>query len=131
VNTILGLALDEQTLKPCLSRGAGGLSGPALKPIALAAVYSCYAATGLPIVGMGGISSGRDALEFVAAGAAGVALGTILFSDPGAPDRVRAELSSEIANLAVGEIDNAIGLAHAEQPAPSEPAERLAALSVQ
>ncbi|HKA26088.1 MAG TPA: dihydroorotate dehydrogenase [Gaiellaceae bacterium] len=131
VNTILGLALDEQTLKPRLSRGAGGLSGPALKPIALAAVYSCYAATGLPIVGMGGISSGRDALEFVAAGAAGVALGTILFSDPGAPDRVRAELSSEIAKLAVGEIDNAIGLAHAKRPSPSKTAERLAALSVQ
>lgn len=131
VNTILGLALDEQTLKPRLSRGAGGLSGPALKPIALAAVYSCYGATGLPIVGMGGISSGRDALEFVAAGAAGVALGTVLFSDPGAPDRVRAELSSEIANLAVGEIDNAIGLAHAKQPSPSQTAERLAALSVQ
>src|SRR5205814_2136640 len=60
VNTILGLALDEQTLKPRLSRGAGGLSGAALKPIALAAVYACYAATGLPIVGMGGIASGRD-----------------------------------------------------------------------
>ncbi len=83
VNTILGLALDEQTLKPRLSRGAGGLSGAALKPIALAAVYACYEATGLPIVGMGGITSGRDALELVAAGAASVALGTILFGhDP-------------------------------------------------
>jgi dihydroorotate dehydrogenase (NAD+) catalytic subunit len=131
VNTILGLALDERTLKPRLSRAAGGLSGPALKPIALAAVYACYAATGLPIVGMGGISSGRDALEFVAAGAASVALGTILFSDPGAPDRVRAELASEVANLAVGEADNAIGLAHAKAPAPSGTAERLAAMSAQ
>jgi dihydroorotate dehydrogenase (NAD+) catalytic subunit len=131
VNTILGLALDERTLKPRLSRAAGGLSGPALKPIALAAVYSCYAATGLPIVGMGGISSGRDAVEFIAAGAASVALGTILFSDPGAPERVRAELSSEISSLAVGEVDNAIGLAHAERPAPSESAARLAAMSVQ
>jgi dihydroorotate dehydrogenase (NAD+) catalytic subunit len=131
VNTILGLALDERTLKPRLSRAAGGLSGPALKPIALAAVYSCYAATGLPIVGMGGISSGRDAVEFIAAGAASVALGTILFSDPGAPERVRAELSSEISSLAVGEVDNAIGLAHAERPTPSESAARLAAMSVQ
>jgi dihydroorotate dehydrogenase (NAD+) catalytic subunit len=130
VNTILGLALDERTLKPRLSRAAGGLSGPALKPIALAAVYSCYAATGLPIVGMGGISSGRDAVEFIAAGAASVALGTILFSDPGAPERVRAELSSEISSLAVDEVDNAIGLAHAERPAPSESAARLAAMSV-
>jgi dihydroorotate dehydrogenase (NAD+) catalytic subunit len=131
VNTILGLALDERTLKPRLSRAAGGLSGPALKPIALAAVYACYAATGLPIVGMGGISSGRDAVEFIAAGAASVALGTVLFSDPAAPERVRAELSSEIADLPVGEVDNAIGLAHAERPAPSETATRLAAMSVQ
>jgi len=131
VNTILGLALDEQTLKPRLSRGAGGLSGAALKPIALAAVYACYAATGLPIVGMGGIASGRDALELVAAGAASVALGTILFSDPGAPARIRAELASEIASLGVGSSDNAIGLAHAETAATSETAARAAAMSVQ
>jgi dihydroorotate dehydrogenase (NAD+) catalytic subunit len=131
VNTILGLALDEQTLKPNLSRGAGGLSGAALKPIALAAVYACYAATGLPIVGMGGITSGRDALELVAAGAASLALGTILFADPGAPARIRAELASEIAKLGVGEIDNAIGLAHAEPSAISKTAERAAAMSVQ
>jgi dihydroorotate dehydrogenase (NAD+) catalytic subunit len=131
VNTILGLALDERTLKPRLSRAAGGLSGPALKPIALAAAYACYAATGLPIVGMGGISSGRDAVEFIAAGAASVALGTVLFSDPAAPERVRAELASEIERLAVGEVDNAIGLAHAERPALSETAACLAAMSVQ
>jgi dihydroorotate dehydrogenase (NAD+) catalytic subunit len=131
VNTILGLALDERTLKPRLSRAAGGLSGLALKPIALAAVYACYAATGLPIVGMGGVSSGRDALEFVAAGSATVALGTILFSDPGAPERVRRELACEISNLAVGEVDNAIGLAHAEPPLSSDAVARLAAMSVQ
>jgi dihydroorotate dehydrogenase (NAD+) catalytic subunit len=131
VNTILGLALDKRTLQPRLSRAAGGLSGPALKPIALAAVFACYAATGLPIVGMGGVSSGRDALEFVAAGASTVALGTILFSDPGAPDRVRGELASEISKLAVGEVDNAIGLAHAESPGTSDPVARLAAMSAQ
>ena len=131
VNTILGLALDEQTLKPRLSRGAGGLSGAALKPIALAAVYACYEATGLPIVGMGGITSGRDVLELVAAGAASVALGTILFADPGAPARIRAERASEIAKLGVGEIDNAIGLAHAESVAISETVARAAAMSVQ
>ena len=129
VNTILGLALDGRTLRPCLSRGAGGLSGPALKPIALAAVYACYAATGLPIVGMGGITSGRDALEFVAAGASSVALGTILFSDPTAPGRIRVELANEIAQVGVGELDNVIGLAHAEPPAPSEISSRAAAVS--
>jgi dihydroorotate dehydrogenase (NAD+) catalytic subunit len=131
VNTILGLSLDERTLKPRLSRGAGGLSGGALKPVALAAVYACYAATGLPIVGMGGIASGRDALELVAAGAASVALGTILFSDPGAPERIRAELASELARLSVGDTDNVIGLAHAETVSISRAAQALGALAAQ
>src|SRR5947209_14302463 len=63
VNTIRGLALDERTLRPLLGREVGGLSGPALRPIALAAVFACYRATGLEIVGMGGVASGRDALE--------------------------------------------------------------------
>jgi dihydroorotate dehydrogenase (NAD+) catalytic subunit len=116
VNTILGLALDERTLRPSLGRGVGGLSGPALKPIALAAVYSSYRATGLPIVGMGGIASGKDALEFIAAGASVVALGTILFSDPAAPGRIRAELQAEAVRVGVVDLDNAVGLAHvAEQ----------------
>jgi dihydroorotate dehydrogenase (NAD+) catalytic subunit len=129
VNTILGLALDERTLRPRLSRSAGGLSGPALKPIALAAVHACYAATHLPIVGMGGIYSGRDAVEFVAAGASSVALGTILFADPAAPGRVRTEISSEVARLGVDDLDNIIGLAHAEPPSHLVRAERAAAVS--
>lgn len=131
INTILGLALDERTLKPRLSRAAGGLSGPTLKPIALAAVYACYAATGLRIVGMGGIATGRDVLEFVAAGAADVALGTILFSDPGAPGRVRAELAAEVEALGVDGLDNVIGLAHAEPPAFFKPGEPISAFSPQ
>ena len=85
MNTIRGLALDERTLRPILGHEVGGYSGPALKPIALAAVYGCYRATGLPIVGMGGIATGRDALDFLAAGATAIALGTTLFSDPDAP----------------------------------------------
>jgi len=129
VNTILGLALDERTLQPRLPRSAGGLSGPALKPIALAAVHACYAATGLPIVGMGGISSGRDALEFVAAGASSVALGTILFSDPAAPGRVRTELAGEFEQLGVDDSDNVIGLAHAEAASHLARAERAASVS--
>ncbi len=115
VNTILGLALDERTLRPSLGRDVGGLSGPALKPIALAAVYSCYRATGLPIVGMGGIASGKDALEFIAAGASVVSLGTSLFWDPAAPSRIRGELEAEAARLGVAELDNAVGLAHAAE----------------
>jgi dihydroorotate dehydrogenase (NAD+) catalytic subunit len=112
VNTIRGLALDPRTLRPTLARGTGGLSGPSLKPIALAAVYACFAATGLPIVGMGGITTGRDVVELLAAGASDVALGTVLFTDPVAPARIRRELEVELEALAVGEADNIIGCAH-------------------
>jgi dihydroorotate dehydrogenase (NAD+) catalytic subunit len=93
INTLRGLALDPRTLTPALARGAGGLSGPSLKPIALAAVHACHAATRLPIVGMGGITSGQDVVEFLACGAQHVALGTVLFSDPDASKRIREELS--------------------------------------
>jgi dihydroorotate dehydrogenase (NAD+) catalytic subunit len=111
VNTIRGVALDRQ-LRPTLSRGAGGYSGPALKPIALAAVYACRRATGLPIVGMGGAQTGRDVLEFVACGATHVALGTILFADPDAPARVRTELTEAIAEARFERLDDAFGAAH-------------------
>jgi dihydroorotate dehydrogenase (NAD+) catalytic subunit len=96
VNTIRGLALDPQTLRPRLARALGGYSGPALRPVALACVYACAAAVDVPIVGMGGVSSGRDALDLVAAGATAVALGTVLFSDPAAPTRIRDELGVEV-----------------------------------
>ncbi len=112
VNTIRGLALDERTLRPTLERGAGGYSGPALKPIALAAVYACARATTLPIVGMGGVRSGRDALELIAAGASAVALGTVLFADPDAPARVRAELDVERSARGFESADDACGVAH-------------------
>jgi dihydroorotate dehydrogenase (NAD+) catalytic subunit len=112
VNTIRGLALDPETLRPILGTATGGYSGPALKPIALAAVFACYRATGLPIVGMGGISTGSDVLEFVSAGARSVALGTRLFVDPGAPGRVRRELQVEVERLGVGSLDNAFAAAH-------------------
>jgi dihydroorotate dehydrogenase (NAD+) catalytic subunit len=114
VNTIRGLALDERTLRPRLSAGAGGLSGPALKPVALAAVYACYRATRLPIVGMGGVRTGRDALELLAAGASAVALGTVLFADPGAPERVRHELRQELDKHGLESTAAAVGLAHAD-----------------
>ncbi len=94
INTIRGLALHSGTRRPMLARGAGGYSGPALRPIALACVAACAEAVDVPIVGMGGIGSGTDALDFVAAGASVVALGTILFSDPWAPSRVRSELAA-------------------------------------
>jgi dihydroorotate dehydrogenase (NAD+) catalytic subunit len=92
VNTLRGMALHPRTHEPILQRVQGGLSGPSLKPIALAGVYTCYAATKLPIVGMGGVATGQDVIDLVACGARDVALGTVLFSDPDAPARVRAEI---------------------------------------
>jgi dihydroorotate dehydrogenase (NAD+) catalytic subunit len=111
-NTVRGLALDDRTLAPRLSTAAGGLSGPALRPIALAAVFAAFAATGLPIVGMGGIETGRHALDFVAAGARACALGTVLFADPYAPRRVRAELAAQAAERGFATPLAAIGVAH-------------------
>jgi dihydroorotate dehydrogenase (NAD+) catalytic subunit len=118
VNTIRGLALDDKTLQPRLGHELGGYSGPALKPIALAAVYQCYRATGLPIVGMGGIATGRDALDFLAAGASSIALGTVMFADPEAPGRVRSELADELAARGLSGAEDATGLAHGVRPAP-------------
>jgi dihydroorotate dehydrogenase (NAD+) catalytic subunit len=112
VNTMRGLALDPATLRPRLARATGGYSGPALKPIALAAVYACAAAVELPIVGMGGIRSGLDALELVAAGASAVALGTVLFSDRSAAARVRAELAAEVESRGYATALEALRMAH-------------------
>lgn len=117
VNTIRGLALDPSTLEPTLSTGTGGLSGPALRPIALAAVFACFRATRLPIVGMGGVETGRHALELIAAGASQVALGTALFADPEAPSRIRSELADEAAALGFETPLAAHGAAHGEEGA--------------
>jgi dihydroorotate dehydrogenase (NAD+) catalytic subunit len=110
VNTLRGVALDS-ALTPTLARGAGGYSGPALKPVALAAVRAARHATRLPIVGMGGVTTGRDALELIACGATHVALGTVLFADPDAPSRVRHELAEECGRLGFEQPDDAFGVA--------------------
>ena len=125
VNTVRGLALDEQTLRPVLDRAIGGLSGPALKPLALAAVFAAYRATGMPIVGMGGVSTGRHALELLAAGASDVALGTALFADPGSPARMRGELEAELAAHGFADPDNAVGVAHLPGDSTLDPRSRL------
>ena len=114
VNTVRGLKLDAQTLRPALEPGQGGLSGPALKPIALAAVATSYRATGMPIVGMGGIQTGLDALEFIAAGAQHVALGTVLFADPDAPSRIRVELHAAARERGWNAYEDAYAIAHEE-----------------
>ncbi|HMI29215.1 MAG TPA: dihydroorotate dehydrogenase [Gaiellaceae bacterium] len=112
VNTVRGLKLDPRNLRPVLGPGQGGLSGPALKPIALAAVATCYRATGMPIVGMGGIRTGLDALEFVAAGAQHVAVGTMLFADPDAAVRIRTELYAAALERGWNTYEDAYAAAH-------------------
>jgi len=119
INTLRGLALDPDTLKPILARSSGGLSGPSLKPVALATVHACYAATQLPIVGMGGIVTAQDVVEFVACGALHVALGTVLFADPHAPSRIREE-------LAVVPMDDRYAAAHSSEKSLEFTAKALA-----
>ena len=121
INTLRGVALDAR-LRPVLARGSGGLSGPSLKPVALHAVSVCHQATGLPVVGMGGIQTGRDALEFAACGAADIALGTVLFADPGAPARVRDELVSACADAGVVNPEDARDLAKSPETERKVPA---------
>ncbi len=101
INTVRGMALDPKTGEPWLGGGTGGTSGPAVRAIALAQVHSVAQAVEIPIVGMGGVQSGRDALDLMRAGAHLVAVGTESFRDPAAGLRVTSELSELLANAAV------------------------------
>jgi len=92
VNTFVALAIDPRTRKPRLGAGFGGLSGPAIKPVALRMVYEAARAVKIPVVGLGGISNGLDAAEFLIAGASAVQVGTANFWDPAAPVRIAREL---------------------------------------
>jgi dihydroorotate dehydrogenase (NAD+) catalytic subunit len=94
INTLRATALDPATRNPWLGAGSGGLSGPSVRAVALDQVRRVVAEVGLPVIGMGGIESGADALDFLALGAAAVAVGTANFRDPGAGERVRRELDS-------------------------------------
>ncbi|WPB56678.1 dihydroorotate dehydrogenase [Xylophilus sp. GOD-11R] len=87
-NTVLGMAIDIRSRKPKLGNVMGGLSGPAIKPIALRMVHQCYRAVRIPVIGCGGIASADDAIEFMLAGAAAVQVGTASFIDPGAMQKV-------------------------------------------
>jgi dihydroorotate dehydrogenase (NAD+) catalytic subunit len=104
VNTLRALAVDHWSLEPLLGGVTGGLSGPALKPVALAAVHTCRAACDLPIVGVGGIACGWDALEFLAAGASAVQVGSAAFREPLLARRVRSELATLLARRGVAGI---------------------------
>ena len=112
INTLVGMAIDLETRQPVLARGTGGLSGPAIKPVALAAVYRVAAAVTVPIIGMGGLWTGRDAAEFLMAGASAVAVGTAIFADPAAPGRVVAELGEFMTEQGFGRVAEMVGLAN-------------------
>ena len=94
VNTFVSLAIDAHTRRPRIGAGFGGLSGPAIKPIALRMVYEASKAVRIPVVGLGGVRSGEDAAEFLIAGASAVQVGTANFWDPNSPARVARELDT-------------------------------------
>ncbi|MGZ4431808.1 MAG: dihydroorotate dehydrogenase [Gaiellales bacterium] len=118
INTLRGMAIDRTTLRPMLGGGGGGLSGPAVKPVALHAVYHARAATGLPIIGMGGVASADDCVEFLATGASLVGLGTALFRDPGLPARIRSELSTALQGTGRRSVAELVAAAHQGQHKP-------------
>ncbi len=94
VNTFISLAIDARTRRPRIGAGFGGLSGPAIKPIALRLVYQAARAVKIPVIGLGGIACGEDAAEFLVAGAAAVQVGTATFWDPRSPLRIAEELAT-------------------------------------
>ena len=113
VNTVMGMALDPATARPRLGGGGGGLSGPAIHPVAVRCVYECRAAfPRAPIVGVGGVASGRDAAELLVAGAHAVQVGTATFADPRAPARVLAELERWCRGHNVSRLPELIGASH-------------------
>jgi dihydroorotate dehydrogenase (NAD+) catalytic subunit len=113
VNTLLAMAIDPETRRPRLGAGRGGLSGPAIKPVAVRAVYDCRAALpDLPIVGVGGVASAPDVVEFLLAGAHAVQIGTASFADPRTLDRVRVDLAHWCADRGIRQVTELIGGTH-------------------
>jgi dihydroorotate dehydrogenase (NAD+) catalytic subunit len=113
INTLLGMVIDTNTMKPKLAGKTGGLSGPAIRPIAVRAIYQVHQAfPNTPIVGMGGVASGRDALELVLAGASAVSVGTATFGNPTAVLKIRDQLSELLLEKGFTNFRDAIGFAH-------------------
>ncbi|MCI0688825.1 MAG: dihydroorotate dehydrogenase [Sporichthyaceae bacterium] len=113
INTLLGMAIDPVTMRPVLAGQTGGLSGPAIRPVAVRAVWQVHRALpGVPLIGVGGIRTGWDALELVLAGASAVQVGTAIFGDPSAPVRVLDELTAAMAERGFAKFTDAVGFAH-------------------
>jgi dihydroorotate dehydrogenase (NAD+) catalytic subunit len=112
VNTFRGLAIDIRVKKPALGNVSGGLSGPAVKPLALYAVWSAFRRVRVPLIGMGGVCSWEDAVEFLLAGATGVAVGMYTFVEPAAMWKIIEGLEKYLAANHFGAVTDLIGLAH-------------------
>ena len=109
VNTFIALAVDARTRRPRIGAGFGGLSGPAIKPLALRLVYQAARAVKIPVIGLGGIGSGEDAAEFLIAGARAVEVGTATFWDPQSPLRIARELDSFLGEQKVQSVRDIVG----------------------
>ena len=113
INTLLGMVIDTNTMKPKLAGKTGGLSGPAIRPVAVRAIYQVHQAfPNIPIVGMGGVASGRDAFELILAGASAVSVGTATFGDPTAVVKIKNQLSELLTQRNFDNFRDAIGFAH-------------------
>jgi dihydroorotate dehydrogenase (NAD+) catalytic subunit len=113
INTLHGMAIDTATFRPRLAGVTGGLSGPAIRPVAVRCVYQVHAALPeVPIVGMGGVRTGADALELILAGASAVAVGTANFHDPSACVRILRELDGALREHGIARLADVVGLAH-------------------
>ena len=113
INTLLGMVIDTNLMLPKLAQKTGGLSGPAIRPVAVRAVYQVHAALpDLPILGMGGIMTGRDAFEFILAGASAVSVGTASFGNPTAAISIKSELENILQEKGFATLQEAIGYAH-------------------
>jgi len=118
INTVLGMVINVDTMKPHLGGKTGGLSGPAIKPVAVRAIYQVHAALPqVPILGMGGVASGRDAFELILAGASAVSVGTASFGNPSALIKIQNELRDILTAKGFATLQQAIGYAHREETA--------------
>ncbi len=116
INTLLGMVIDTNTLKPKLSGKTGGLSGPAIRPVAIRCVYQIrQSLPKIPIIGMGGIRTGNDALEFFAAGANAISVGTMVFNDPESCVRIHDELSEHLHQKGIRSLAEVVNAAHKEK----------------